>query len=228
MVIACLASIPERRHSLARTVASLAPQVDRLFIALNGYHETPPEVREFDTVRFHTNEGDAAKFHFFCKFPTWADSWFFCDDDLEYPSDYISQSLKHLEKHPGAVLSYHGRRMKPRPVASYYKDRRTAYRCLFDVEGFHDLGTSGTLGTGVMFFRRGVLKIKPEAFKFKNMADIWLAKFATEQGRPMIVCPHPRDWIKYQEQPQGSTIFEQHYEADQVQTNLYNSINGRT
>lgn len=225
MVIACLASIPQRRESLINTVKSLAPQVDRIFVALNGYTDAPAEVREHSYVINKTNRGDAAKFQLYTKNPNAATRWLFCDDDLIYPPDYVAQCLMHLVRYPDAVLSYHGRRMGVRPVGSYYRDRLKAYRCLFEVNGYHNLGTSGTLGSGVMFFKANTLKIKDRDFKFKNMADIWAAKFAIEQGRQLIVCPHPKDWIKYQPQKIGTTIFENHYDNDHIQTVIYNAIN---
>lgn len=225
MVIANLASIPSRRESLIRTVKSLENQVDRIFIALNGYTDVPTEVREHHHVNHRKNTGDAAKFHYYAKAPTAGNTWLFCDDDLIYPPDYVAQCIIHLTKHPTAVLSYHGRRMFSRPVGSYYRERSHAYRCLFDVNGYHDLGIDGTLGSGVMFFKSRTLEMNARDFKFKNMADIWAAKFAIEQGRKMIVCPHRADWIKYQPQPVGNTIFEQHYHEDDIQTTIYNAIN---
>lgn len=206
IIAASLATIPSRGASRIRTVSSIKDQVSNWYVT-SGIE--PPK--------------DA------CKFTPYttkkADVWFFCDDDLIYPPDYVETSLKHLEKYPNAVLSYHGRRMNKKPIDSYYdpKNRKQAYRCLSTVEGYHEI-INGTLGTGVMFFKSGTLNISMSDFKESNMADIWIAKLAKEQGKQMIVCPHKEGWIKYQEQPQGSTIFDQHFFKDEIQTRIFNSF----
>lgn len=210
MVIVSIATIPGRERSLENTAASLRDQCDFLHIE--------------DGTRY---PGDGCKFMPYIKSnQSQKGIFFFCDDDLIYPPDYIETSIKHLERYPNAVFSYHGRRMKKRPVSTYYrsKDRMEAYRCLSDVKGYHNLMHNGTLGTGVMFFRGGTLKVAMKDFGYKNMADIWIAKLCYEQSRDMIVCPHNEGWIKYQTQPAGTTIWEQHFDKDHIQTEVYNSF----
>ena len=76
-----------------------------------------------------------------------------------------------------------------------------------------------------MFFKSGLLNLTWDMFKSRNMADIWLAKFAIEQGKEMIVCPHKEGWITHTENEK--TIFLWHQFNDVEQTDLYNSIKKR-
>ena len=39
--IGAMATIPEREHVLPHSVASILPQVDELFVYLNGFEHTP-------------------------------------------------------------------------------------------------------------------------------------------------------------------------------------------
>lgn len=222
-IIANIATIREREKNLFNTVESLLPQVDAIHICYNGYkpsHDWPDKVMW--SVK-DNSKGDAGKFFLYCQAPQAFDVWFFCDDDLIYPADYVEKSLKRLKQFPKDVLSYHGRRLKPRPIGSYYNRHRVSgYRCLADVPNDVCFGHDGTLGTGVMFFNSGTLDIDWNWFEHPNMADIWLAKFAIEQKKRMIVLKHEEGWIR--PQPVRSGIWEGAQHDDRIQAEVYNSI----
>lgn len=222
--IACIATVEGREKLLNNTIKSLKGQVDEIFVIYRGTRLISTDVN----YEIHDNsKGDAAKFYKYCQDKNYSDVWFFCDDDLLYPSDYIEKSLKHLEKYPKSILSYHGRTIKLRPVESYYRfSRIQSFRCLHEVNNYEHIGVNGTLGTGVMFFNSGVIELNYEDFKYPNMADIWMAKFAIEKGVKMVVCPHKADWIIDQD-PYGyisQGIFREHQFSDELQTKVYNSI----
>ena len=220
--IVCIATIKKRESEVIKAINSLYKQVDEVFVVFR--HIPKSKLPSNVTYVVRSNEkGDADKFWLYSIKPDLADVWFFCDDDILYPSDYVETSLRHLNKFPNAVLSYHGRTIKKRPIDSYYrKSRIKGLRCTHEVKSYTPIGKDGTCGTGVMFFNSGVIDLKIEDFKYSNMADIWITKFATEQGKVLGVCPHPEGWIKAQE---SKGIFETHQFNDDKQTKLYNSIN---
>ena len=64
--IAQVASIPGRVDTLKLTVSSLLPQVDMIFVALNGYKEAPDFITEDKKIVYALMDnslGDAAKFY---------------------------------------------------------------------------------------------------------------------------------------------------------------------
>jgi hypothetical protein len=222
MTIACIATIKGREALLYNTVHSLLHQVDELFIMYNYEPRSISWPRKVTSVILDNEKGDAAKFYAYCHFRELADNWFFCDDDLIYPNDYISKSLEFLKEYPNAVLSYHARALKKRPIEMFYgsKSRERGYRCLAEVKSNHRIDPNGTLGTGVMFMKKPLV-INYDWFMVKNMADIWLAKFAIEQKKEMIVCKHNDGWII--QQPCVG-IWDKHVNDCEIQTKIYNEI----
>ena len=64
MIIAHIATIPERVGSLELVVGSLLAQVDKLWVMLNGHTEVPSFLRQLRNVQYEILDnslGDAAK-----------------------------------------------------------------------------------------------------------------------------------------------------------------------
>ena len=82
-VMVGVASIPERVGSLEQVVASLAPQVDRIHVALNDYDSIPAFFSAYDHVfpilTSPDNLGDAEKF---AAVDDWDGIVATCDDDI--------------------------------------------------------------------------------------------------------------------------------------------------
>src|ERR1035437_5903791 len=62
-ITAQIASLPARVEMLKQTVASLRPQVHKIFVALNGYDFTPEFLKEGEYIHLDNSTGDAAKFY---------------------------------------------------------------------------------------------------------------------------------------------------------------------
>ena len=219
MVTAQIASIPDRVDLLEKVVNSLLSQVDNLNIMLNNYVNTPHFCHNLKIKFCHLDnqKGDAAKFHGLRYVKGYI---FTCDDDLLYPENYVETMIKRLELHENKViLTNHGRIMNDKPVHNSYTDRKAAFHCLKDAdyEGVLDIG-----GTGVMAWHSSAFFLDIDRITIKNMADIWVAKFAKEQGVKIMLNPHSEGWIKYLN-PQH-TIWDDHFPNPKVQTDLYNSF----
>lgn len=221
--IACIATINGRQKQIQNTIKALSPQVDELLIVFR-YEPNFPLPENCTYIVRNNTYGDADKFYWYSLAKELGDVWFFCDDDIFYPPDYVEYSLEHLKKHPNAILSYHGRTIHLRPIRSYYRHSRIeSFRCTGSLGEYRRIDPNGTLGTGVMFFKSGVIELNIEDFLHPNMADIWLTKFAVESRKKMIACPHGSGWIKGQP-AQAVGIFELYQFDDEVQTEVYNSI----
>jgi len=219
MVTAQVASIPDRIDLLKVTVESLLPQVDQLNVMLNNYERAPsfchkPKVHFY---HFDNKKGDAVKFYGLKNIEGYI---FTCDDDLSYPPDYIETMCKKLREYNNAViLTNHGRIMNEKPVRNSYTDRKKAFHCLKEEtqETYLDIG-----GTGVMAWHSDFFFPDYNRIDKANMADIWVALFAQEQGIKIVHNPHRECWIKYLN-PKW-TIWDEAYNNPGPQTALFNSF----
>lgn len=219
MVTVQIATLPDREVMLWQTVKSLYNQVDEMFIMLNG-HTEEPRIPNFPSdkiryVKLQNEYGDAAKFLDFNKRNGFVLT---CDDDLAYPSNYVSYMIAKYRQ-LGGIVSCHGKVFQ-RPVRSAHAYFRENYHCLHTVVGDHVVDTGGT---GVMLLNTKDIKIDIKDYPRPNMADIWTAKLAKEQNIPIFVVEHKAGWLTYLN-PQ-STIWRSHTkEFDQYQVQVLNSF----
>ena len=219
MKIAQIASIPERTMMLKKTVESLLPQMDEINVMLNNYERTPKFLLhdKINVTHLNNEKGDAGKFYGLKGKEGYI---FTCDDDLVYPPDYAKVMIEKLQEYGNQVIvTNHGRIMNPRPITSIYSDRKQAFHCLKEErqEVFLDIG-----GTGVMAWHSDYFFPDYERITKKNMADIWIVKFAFEQDILLVLNPHPFDWFNYLN-PEN-TIWDYAYYHPEEATKLYNSI----
>lgn len=195
-VVCGVATIKERRENLKLTVNSIINQVDKLIVYQNGYKEIfdflkHDKIEVISSMDTKIDMGDAGKFY---KLSEVKNSYYLTiDDDLIYPTDYVTNIIKHLNKfNNNVIVSHHGRRMKYRPQ-SYYLDILEPYRCLDEIKKVTEVHFGGT---GVMCLHTGFINnLSFDYFKSPNMADIWVGKFAEENNVPIMVLPHKKGWI---------------------------------
>lgn len=197
-IIVGVCSIPEREISLYKMLLTISPQVDTVYVTLNGYTKVPEYSEEFSNVVFEldSNErGDANKFKHIkeCR------GYFFsCDDDIIYPPDYIYATIRKIQSNPNTIYTYHGRNVKRysnlsdyKPITDFYKDTEQVHYLLEvkeDVRG--DIP-----GTGVCGFDTRYIDINMDIFKQPNMSDIYLGIYAKENNIPIIIINHKRGWL---------------------------------
>lgn len=203
-----IATIQGREEALSEAVKSLIPQVDEIHIYKGTEHP-----------------GDAFKFKSYRK-----DCHFFpCDDDLIYPPDYCDKMIErynyYLESVPGdeivsdCIITCHGKVFNP-PITHYHRSA-IKFRCLDKVD--EDV-TVDAGGTGCMLIT-GQLNFSIEDFKEKNMADVWIAKFAHEQKIPIVCMAHKKGWIQYTTKVKNEdTIYAQRYNNCETETRLINEM----
>lgn len=196
-ITAQIASLPDREHLLKKTVESLRPQVDKIFVGLNSYTHTPDFLKEGEYIHLDNSTGDAAKFY---GVEGLAGYLLTCDDDIIYPPDYVQYMISGLHKH-GAITTLHGK-VYPRPATSFIKTVAKV-RCLDACPCDTEVDVPGT---GVTCLHTDMIKVRYEDFKIRNMADLWLAKLAHEQGVKIMALAHPADYLTYQ--PPPTTIWQ--------------------
>ncbi len=215
-ITAQIASLPAREDTLGKTVSSLLPQVDRIFVALNGYAFIPEflDNPKIEAVIMDNSLGDAAKFHDVDK----RDGYILtCDDDLIYPQGYARYMIDGVNRHCG-IVSLLGKRYDDRPIKSFRTGYTAIYRCLTRVliDQVVHVG-----GTGAMAFYSEHVKISVVDFSKPNMADIWMAKIAHEQGVTITALAHPAKYVKHYTHPWR---IWSHDGRDEYQTEVLNSF----
>jgi hypothetical protein len=208
-----MASIPERVSSLERAVASLAPQADRICVALNGYTEWPEFLDAYTHVHATVmpagaNGGDAEKF---AGVDDWDGYVATCDDDLLYPPNYIPTLKAGIERHGRrTIVGFHGGKTLGFTGAAMAATHKQI-RCLGDLA--RDDVDVNVLGTGALGFHTAGVPLWRDVFRHPNMADVHLACHARYFGIPMVALAHRRGWLK-DICPPGPTIYESNKRRD--------------
>lgn len=226
MITVQIATVPHREDMLQTVINSLINQVDRIHVMLNGHKDIPYFLKQLE---FHTDKieyfkmdnstGDAAKFYGVEKLKDYV---FTCDDDIQYPADYIQIMIAELQRHGNKViLTNHGREMNRKPVTSIYSDRIATHHTFAETKSVKlDIG-----GSGVMAWHTDFFKPKYLEFKRKNMADIWVAKQAKEQGLKIMMNPHPANWlVPLDLNEKEPSVWDSKYENNEEETKIYNSF----
>jgi len=218
MITAQIASVPARVETLQKTVASLIDQVDMLFVALNGYKEVPSFLtndRKIVCALMDNSLGDAAKFY---DVDQRSGYFLTCDDDLIYPEGYVGYMIDGIKQH-GGIVSLLGKRYDTRPINSYRSGYTYIARCLVAVKLPSEVHVGGT---GVMAFHTDSLKVTIEDFLRPNMADLWIAKLAHEQGVKITALPHPKRYVSHVRY--SRRIWIQTRDQNGYQTEMINSF----
>lgn len=187
-----IASMPSRELGLIDTIESLSPQVDEIYVWLNGYKEIPKT--SVTNVTFHlseTNDGAIAKVRCLGLFDDTEFYYFTCDDDIVYPSDYVEKYIEIYE--PGSIQSSHANKYASFPISDYTKA---------DISGYYfgahipKKDRVHLVGTGVCMMDSTIARQLPyETFTTTNMLDLWVSSWAWISEIPMYVVPHKRDWL---------------------------------
>ena len=218
MITAQIASLPERVDTLEQTVDSLINQVNMLFVALNNYDYVPTFLQNNRKIFFALMDnslGDSAKFYDADQRKGYV---FACDDDIIYPQGYVSYMIEAIKRH-GGIVTLLGKRYDDRPIESFRNGYTSIYRALNPVGADTEVHIGGT---GVMAYRADDFKFCQDDCLAPNMADIWVAKAAMEQGVKITVIAHPHGYLKHVIYP--NRIWVSSSEMDGYQTELVNSF----
>jgi hypothetical protein len=226
LIICGVATIKGREEAFKDTVLSIINQVDKLIVYQNGYKEifdflNNEKIEVYSSVDTGVDMGDAGKFY---KLSDYANNYYLSiDDDLIYPTDYVSNIINNLKNYNNSVIiTHHGRILNTNAV-SYYKDSKLKFRCLDNVDGYQAIHFPGT---GVMGFHTSKVRITFDYFKIANMCDIWVGLYARENNIPIIVAPHKTGWIKHSDKFNlNNTIYSTSINNDDIQNKLIIDFN---
>lgn len=205
-IVAGVASIPSRRDTLRIVVESILPQIDRLYVFLNGYDDIPEFLQRGRIHVFRSQEygdqNDVGKY--FGLTIQNNGIYFTLDDDIEYPDDYVHRMSHALRRYNyRAAVGVHGV-FYPQEPNSFLN--RTTFHFAQALE--YDVPCS-LLGTGTAAFHIRSVKLDIAAFQAPGMADIWFGRFLKEKQIPAIALKRPERWLRDMQPEDSDSIWEQ-------------------
>jgi hypothetical protein len=217
MVSCHIATLPERVESLKQVIASISPQVDKVYIMLNGHTEVPSFLRELRNVNYEICDNsltDGAKWLHVNDEPAVC---VILDDDLIATPLFVKYMLEGLHRY-GAAVSLHGKRYDTKPVLRFRRSYTSNFRCLGNVDS--DIPVH-LIGTGCMLFDNRRIMLDQSVYEYKDMADVLFSRFCTYNNIPMTVLKHRAgQFLRYI--PQAETIWHRTYD-DKIQTEILNN-----
>ncbi len=231
-IYAGMATVAGNEIAMRAAVNSLLPQIDRMFLYLNGFKEAPEFVRSHPKITYFIDEdgkqyGDAGKF--------WgleqvSDALYItCDDDIIYPDDFVERMIAELASTGGrSVVSVHGSIIL-QPATTYYAEGN---RAVFHFQqGLLRRRLVHVPASGTSMFHSSVITMKLSDFRHPNMADIWLCEFLQRNRIPGYVVPRRQNWLAaidvkrptiYDQSRQSSgSAYDSSRRQDEVLSGLY-------
>jgi hypothetical protein len=125
-----MATMPSRSHTAPAAIASILPQVDRLWLFLDRF-DTVPAYAQHERIRILRSQdtGDLrGNGKFTVLFSDHEPFIFFgVDDDIEYPVDYCGALVRELGRRRGVVVGVHAAVLRS-PLTSDARDRKVLHR----------------------------------------------------------------------------------------------------
>ncbi|QIE55638.1 hypothetical protein G5B40_09345 [Pikeienuella piscinae] len=196
-IIGSMATFLARYPLIAPVIASIAPQLDHLFIYANETTDGFPNISRLSNVtvldgREHRGDLSANGKIYPLKFVR--DSIVLTlDDDFIFPPDYVQTYCDLIAKCGGmCAVTTHGGVFPSN--SDWYFERTHTFDAIRSVREMHlcSLAGSGTFG-----FDQRTLRFDPDSFFAGVMVDLRLSMLAREQGLPIWVLPRPEGWLRH-------------------------------
>lgn len=194
-VIGCMATFPERFAILRRTIGSIAPQLDRLYLYVNGTTDGLPQLSDLGDIvildgRDHAGDLSANGKVYPLKFASDCEV-FGLDDDFIFPPDYVRKNLTLLRRFGGrCAATTHGSILPP--TTDWYYERSHVF---VSVQGLAALQICTLAGSGTFCFDQRHLVIDIDDLLKDVMVDLKLSLAARTAGLPIFVLPRPEGWL---------------------------------
>ncbi len=212
MIVGMLATYPPRDASLRRAVASVAPQLDRLVVVLNGYDIVPDWLAAHANVTAVIPDSDTKDTGKYVAPPDGARWLFTLDDDILYPPDYVARSLaghacaaERLGT-PRIMAGYLGwtyRRARflgarwIRRLIRYNPDYiANSSHCVDFRAGLDRAWIVEGLGTGVAVMRAADAPPFAYVRDAQRFIDVRLGSWCFDRGILQVCLPRPAGWLR--------------------------------
>jgi hypothetical protein len=219
-VVAGMATMPSRQHTLPDALRSIVGQVDRLYLYLDGF-DAMPAAAKGDPRIIPIFSQDVPGLHGNGKFLGLTMEAGRClylgvDDDIAYPGNYVRALRAGLDGHGGrAIVGYHGVQFLE-PFTSYLKSSKPLW---FAAKLARPTAVD-MLGSGTLIFDTGVLRFDVRGWPRTNMVDLSVALEAAAADLELICLPRRRKFLKPIEENQDDAIFTAMKRDDTAETEL--------
>jgi hypothetical protein len=213
-----MATMPSRGATAPDAIASILPQVDRLWLFLDRF-DVAPEYAAAPGIRILRSQ-DVGDLRANGKFAALALEdepcvFFGVDDDVEYPADYCTRLGAALERHGDVVVGVHAGVLGA-AVDSYRSDLKVLHR---RSRQSRPAGVD-LLGSDSVAFRTTTLTFDVRSWAQVNMVDLLFALEARRRGVPLVMLDRPSHWLRALEENQGDSIWAAVLADDSRQTEL--------
>ncbi len=222
-IVAGMATMPTRSDTARAAIASILPQVARLWLFLDRFDAIPDYARHEKILLLRSQEyGDLRANGKLLGMSLESEPCLYLsvDDDIAYPDDYAEVMIRQLMAYEmRAVVGVHASVMRP-PVHSYRSDRRV-YRRARRVWWNREVDI---LGTDCVAFATAQLRFDVRAWPVVNMVDLHFALHARRAGIPMVAVRRRPGWIRELATEQPESIYRGMLRDDSRQTQLVQDL----
>ena len=226
-LVGSIATMPTRAGTFPNALASILPQVDRLYVFLDGFGEVPGFLRaqaKCHPVILAAPDNLHASSRFLAPAMFGEDAVILIfDDDILYPPGYVATLVAALAERASTLVGYHAARFQP-PHASYVRDRQILpfNRETKQIFPVHELGC-GTLG-----FRSADFAPDPHTWLHHDMDDLYVAAEACRADLDLESLPRPPRWIRALAANQPDSLWRQTLQDDRRQSALMRFVMAQT
>lgn len=186
----------------------ISPQVDRLNIVLNEYDAVPVELAKYSNVVSIIPKDDLKDLGKFYPDVSDAQYVFLIDDDIVYPSDYVSATINRFETLalPNCMGGYHGslyqrprlRQLLRSPALLFTYNKRVADFRSGEFYFCNELKVATVvdqLGTGTAILRGKDMPPFEYMRTSVKYVDVRLARWCFERGITPVCLPRAANWL---------------------------------
>lgn len=195
-VVGMMATFPRRFAIIRDVIATIAPQLDRLYVYVNETTDGFPDMTEFDNVvvlngREHAGDLSANGKIYPLKYVRNC-TVFTLDDDFRFPPDYVSKFREILAACENrCCVACHASILPPDP--DWYFERTKTYISTAAQRG---IGLATLAGSGTFAFHQSTLQVTPQDFMPDVMVDLLISLHAHAAGLPIFVVARETGWLE--------------------------------
>jgi hypothetical protein len=221
-----MATMPSRHHTLTDALASVLPQVHRLYVYLDGHADVPEAIKgEAKIVPIPAKFAPGLRANGkFLPLDLHGGDFLFAgfDDDIVYPPRYTAGLANSLESYDGnAVVGYHGVLLAEPFVR--YRDGRTVFHFASRLAATRPVDV---LGTGTMMFSTAKFRPDFRSWKQVNMMDLNIAVEAEMQNKPLVCLGRKQGFLRALDDDQPDSCYSLLLRDDSEQSRLARQLIG--
>ena len=220
LIVAGMATMPSRAATFPIALRSILPQVDRLYLYLDGHFEVP-EVARGDPRIVSILSRDVPDLRGNGKFLALSLESAAClylgvDDDIAYPPRYVANLCNGIRAYGNhAVVGYHGV-ILARPVVQLAK----GHTVLHFAEKLDARKVVDLLGTGTIMFSPQRLRFDFRSWPHVNAMDLYLALEAARAKHPLVCLERDRGFLRALAENQPDSCYSALRRDDSLEIDL--------